>query len=125
MARFLSQEWFAELDAAVAQSAPPAAGSWVIEQLVTATPDGDVRYQLVSADGSVRIQTGTPTPPTVVFTSDYPTAAAIAQGRLSTEAALLDGRVRVAGNLSSVADALGQLSGIDLVPAGVRATTTY
>jgi SCP-2 sterol transfer family len=125
MARFLSSEWFVELDQAHPDPVTPAAGSWVLEQVVTATPEGEVRYQVVVSDGALRIRTGTANPAMVTFSSDYSTAAAIAQGRLSTQAALLDGRVRVAGNLSGMAEALRELSGIDLVPAEVRATTTY
>jgi hypothetical protein len=125
MARFLSSEWFAELEGPHPEVAAPAEGSWVLEQVVTATPDGDVRYQLVAAEGVLQLRGTTLTPATVTFTSDYPTAVAIARGQLSTQAALLDGRVRVAGNLSGIADMLHQLGRIDLVPAEVRTATTY
>jgi len=126
MARFLSPEWFTELDAAQAAPPEPAKGDpCVLEQVVTATPQGEVRYQLVVSGGAVRFHAPSSLAATVTFTSDYPTASAIARGELSTQAALLDGRVRVSGNLSGIADALRQVSGLDLVPASVRAATTY
>jgi len=126
MARFLSPEWFAQLDAVHAASNVPAKDDpCVLEQVVTATPLGEVRYQLVVSGEAVRFEGGSTREPTVTFTSDYGTAAAIARGELSTQAALLDGRLRVSGNLSGISDALRQVSGLDLVPASVRAATTY
>jgi hypothetical protein len=124
MARFLSPEWFAALQGSDV-SGTPIEGGWVLEQVVTAVPGGDVRYQVEVRHGTPHIRTGALVAPTVIFTSDYPTATAIAQGELSTQAALLDGRVRVSGNLSGLADALGHLRGVDLVPAAVRGSTTY
>jgi putative sterol carrier protein len=126
MARFLSPEWFAQLDAVHVAPDPLAeADACVLEQVVTATPQGEVRYQLVVSGDAVRFEADASQEPTVTFTSDYPTAAAIARGELSTQAALLDGRLRVSGNLSGIGDALRKVSGLDLVPASMRAATTY
>jgi hypothetical protein len=124
MARFLSPEWFAALEGAQVSGAH-LEGGWVLEQVVTAAPQGEVRYQVEVRHGTPQIRSADLVPPTVTFTSDYVTAVAIAQGELSTQAALLDGRVRVSGNLSGLSDALGHLRGIDLVPPTVRGSTTY
>lgn len=127
MARFLSPEWFAALGAATGdETAALTSSRWVIEQVVTGAPEGDVRYQVIVDDGgTTRIHAGAGATPTVTFTSAYPTAAAIARGELSTHGALMDGRVRVSGDLGAMADALGHVVGTDLVPDAVRDSTTY
>lgn len=127
MARFLSPEWFDALGALDGDDAGAGgAPRWVIEQVVTGTPRGDVHYQVtVTETGATRIRAGAAAAPTVTFTSAYPTAAAIARGELSTHTALLEGQVRVSGDLSAMAEALGHVVGTDLVPVAVRASTTY
>ena len=126
MVRFLSPEWFDALEAArVSPAEAPGEDSWTIEQVVTAAPGGDVHYQITIGQGTVRIRPGCPAPAAVTFTSSYATAVAIARGELSTQAALLDGHVRVAGDLSGIALALRHLFGVDMVPPDLRAATTY
>ena len=134
MARFLSAAWFDDL-AEHAEGRPEKiveGGEWVVEQVVTGTPEGAVRYQVAGGRSSVDVRLVEPprqqdqAPTThLTFTSDYQTAAAIARGELSTQAALLEGRIRVSGDLASLTDHLERLAGVDLVPAPVRASTTY
>src|SRR5262249_10685523 len=67
MARFLSAEWFAEIDRSVlAGSAVPAETSGqsrlVLEQVVHDTPEGEVRYRVVVGDGTARIERAAPGP---------------------------------------------------------------
>jgi putative sterol carrier protein len=61
----------------------------------------------------------------VVFTEDWDTAAAIAEGRLSPQAAFVDGRVRVSGNVALVMAAQDALAAVETALDGVRATTSY
>jgi hypothetical protein len=97
----------------------------VVEQVVTGTPDGEVRYVVVGG-ASPRIETGPAgAEPDLTFTVDWPTACAVAQGGISAQQALTDGRLRVRGNLSRLAGRLADLNGIDPVPPEVRRTTTY
>ncbi len=58
MVRFLSGEWFAAV--AAARGASPAGDGepgLVLEQIVRATPDGDVRYLVVVKAGGAAIET--------------------------------------------------------------------
>ena len=146
MARFLSATWFDDVARhSDGEPANVAAGrvavTPVLTQVVTDTPDGEVRYQIVIEAGSLRVRaTGDGgvngiaaadregakeiTDP-LTFTSDYATASAIARGELSTQAALLEGRLRVSGNATGIAGHIEHFTAIDLLPAVVRATTTY
>lgn len=100
----------------------------MVEQVVTGTPDGDVRYRVVAgtADAVVAPPGGPAAPaPQLTLTVDYQTAVAIAKGDLTPQAALGQGRVKVTGSLREVASRIELLTGLDLVPAAVRASTTY
>jgi hypothetical protein len=134
MARFLSDEWFAEV-----RRHQPAAGAadpnpLVVEQVVPDAPGGEVRYRVVVAGSTARIE---PVPsgargtqdsgprPDLTITCNWATATAMAQGRLAAQAALMDGRLRIRGDLTRVAGGAARLAGLDPVPPEVRAGTTY
>jgi hypothetical protein len=131
MARFLSADWFDEIESA----STPGAGNTepderlVMEQVVTGTPDGEVSY-LVVVEGRrahvVRPSPGdAPTEAELTITCDWPTATAIAQGRLSTQRALMQGRLRVRGSPTAMLRRGAQLAGVDPIPAAIRKNTTY
>lgn len=131
MPRFLSAGWFEE----VASHAPfpdaaedaPTNDRLVLRQVVRATPDGDVQYHVVvGQDGARIIPPGREQDrPDLTITTDWETAAAIAQGKLASQAALIEGRLRVKGNLAALAAHAGGLAGTDPVPPAVRDNTTY
>jgi hypothetical protein len=137
MARFLSAEWFAE----IARSAPPEANGakaarasscvLVLEQVVRDTPDGEVRYRVVVRGATAHIEPAAPqangatTAPDLTIASDWATATALAQGRLSAQAALMAGRLRIRGSLARLTACGPGLAGIDPVPPDVRRRTTY
>jgi hypothetical protein len=125
MAVFLSSEWIAELDAAVATSTLPTATQGcriTIEQRVTDTPTaGEVTYHLViAADGS-HIAGGPAAAPDVTVTTDYETARALHEGRTTALHALVSGRYKIRGRLSS----LRLLSELDDAFVAVRHRTTF
>ncbi|HLI02548.1 MAG TPA: SCP2 sterol-binding domain-containing protein [Acidimicrobiales bacterium] len=126
MVTYLSAAWFRELG----ETSVPSDAPVVLRQVVTGAPDGDVRYDVaVSGSGAVIVpvdENAESREPDLTFSSDYPTACAVAAGRLSTHAALAAGRLRVRGDLSRVsqrADAVG--SGLDPVPPALRAVTEF
>ena len=135
VARFLSAEWFDELEAAGVHDgagAPrpepgqPPAAPLVIEISVTGAPQGEVRYQVVVEGAQARVL-----PPGTTFrsaqvalSSDYATMAGIASGELSAIDALSYGRARVSGDTTALS-AQPFVAGLDLMPVVVRARTTY
>jgi hypothetical protein len=129
VARFLSSEWFDELAAGSAPLPPETdAGSLVIEQVVEGTPDGDVRYRVIVRAGQARVERGQGGGAPAVdltITADWVTACAIAQGTLSTQRALMEGRLRVRGSTSRLSGHESDLVGLDPVPPEVRDRTTY
>ncbi|MGH9115736.1 MAG: SCP2 sterol-binding domain-containing protein [Acidimicrobiales bacterium] len=130
MARFLSPEWFDEVRRHSGAPLPDGgADRFELEQVVTSTPYGEVRYRVVVAGGSARVapeegRAGS-AEPDLTIRCEWETAAAMARGELSAQAAVMDGRLRVHGNLARLAGAISELAGADAVPATVRRDTTY
>jgi SCP-2 sterol transfer family len=134
MSRFLSAEWFEEVRRHAGNPANGHAGDpanrFVIEQVVRATPDGDVRYRVVVDEGGARIVAPgvgdhLGPPPDLTITSDWDTAAGLATGELSAQAALADGRLRIGGSLERLPAAAVHLTAQDALPEAVRRTTTF
>ena len=126
MARFLSPEWLTQLAAAAGASSlrERAAGlDLSIRQVVRGTPDGDVAYTVRLRDGTVTVvPDGTAH---VELTSDYATAAAISQGRLSPVTAFASGRLKLGGQVGVLAGQAGLLSELGDLFGSLRASTEY
>ena len=131
--KYLSAAWFQRVSEDTAGSDASGAGGGltpdgqplVLRQVVTDTPDGDVRYDVVISDGRAVIDPSVSARADLTFTSDYATASAIAAGRLSTQAALAAGRLRVRGDVTVLAAQVGTVAALDPVPAWLRAATEY
>lgn len=104
--------------------APPVA-PFTVRHVVQHTPDGDASYDLRVSDGQVRLHQAGAAPADLTFTTDYPTATAIAAGKLSTDAALAAGRLRVSGDLRALARLTTTIGGVDPLPADLRADTEF
>jgi hypothetical protein len=136
---FLSQEWIEALDAAASSAAArrdlaTAAsteststapdGEIVIQQIVVEPSGHETAYHLVLADG-VSVRPGRAASPTITFTTDRETAAAVSRGAQSAQAAFMTGRLRIAGDVQTLTAHQAAASDIDDLFAAVRATTTY
>ena len=73
------------------------------------------------ADGRLRVERGRVADPDLTFTQDRATAEAIHRGELSAQAAFMQGRLRLGGDLRAVIDRAGELGAIDDVLGSVRA----
>jgi SCP-2 sterol transfer family len=135
VARFLSPAWFDEIESAGLAAGPGAPatsnpeGRLVMEQVVTGTPEGEVSYLVVVEGGHAHVVRPSPGDTAaeahLTITCDWPTATAIAQGRLSTQRALMQGRLRVRGSPTALLQRSTQLAGLDPIPAAIRKNTTY
>jgi len=121
--RFLTTDWVAGFNAALAGVTLPAPGPdaglaaadgrFTVAQEVRGTPDGDVLLMLHTEGGSMTLEVGplvemtaragTTDGAEVTIALDYADAAALARGELSPVDALTGGRIRVRGDLSVLA----------------------
>lgn len=118
----MSPAWFALL--AADPDAEAGGADVVLQQVVRGTPDGEVRYQVSVRDDQATIHQGSPAEADMTFSSDYQTAVAIAAGRLSTEAALSRGLIRISGNLTRVEGQVTGLAGVEALGER-RALTSF
>jgi hypothetical protein len=127
VAAYLSDEWLADVERALRQhaSVTAAAGDLVVTHRVSGGPAGDRTFHIELRGPRTRVAAGEADAAHVTFTQDYSTAAAIARGELSAQAAFMAGRLRVGGDLTALVDHHRPLLGIDDALATVRASTTY
>jgi len=121
----VSREWIEELDAAAV--AVDRDVEFELEQVVTASPYGDVRYRLVLRGGRVRVQPSVDarSAPDAVLTVDYATAVDLATGRRTASDAFEEGLVRFRGDLGRLQDARATLTAVAAALAAAVPGTTY
>ncbi len=117
MVRFLSAEWVQELVAALDGSdvrSSVAEVELTLKQVITRGPDGEVSYWTSFSGGTVSGGLGEPPAPAdVTITQDYETAVGLSRGEFKPQAAFMQGRLKVTGNMgkllqhSHVLEALG------------------
>lgn len=103
-AAFLTDDWLAACNAALATAPPVADGRrLVVTELVPDAPAGAHRaVTLVADDEGVRLRAGDDPRATAWLTLQLRDAAALHDGALDPAAALAEGRVRVRGDLAAV-----------------------
>lgn len=128
--RYLSPEWIAAAARAVAASTGLKEATLdmalTVEQVVTDTPDGTVRWHLAIDHGRVELVAGPAPAPDLRFTTSYPVAAAIASGAVGAQRAFAEGWLQVGGRDLSLLTAHQRAFGsFEDALTEVRAATTY
>jgi hypothetical protein len=121
--RYLSDEWFAALSAAVADVDAPPTAPVTIAQVVSGTPGGDVRYRLSCAEGRCRVEVGDG-PSHVTLSEDLATALEVATGARTAGHAVLHGDVVVSGDVARLIEVAPLLEALAPAVASVMARTT-
>jgi putative sterol carrier protein len=103
MAKFLSQEWM-ERAKELAADFPETPGATVrLQQVVTGGPDGEVKYYRVIENGKTLEQTlGEDPDADVTLSNSYEDAVKVMKGELDANAAFMQGRVKVTGNMAKI-----------------------
>jgi hypothetical protein len=123
MPAFLSPEWLRQ---ATGEPQSRTEDALVIEEHIPDSPFGPVSYRVVVDGARAWIETGgNALEPNLTITVGYETAAAIAQGKVSTQRALMEGRMRIRGSVKPLAGRSADLIGVDPLPPGLRDDTTY
>ena len=104
MPTYLSQEWL-DLNRELAQDIPERPGATArIQYVVTDVPDGDpVTYHWVVEDGRLlEAQLGEDPAAEFTITTGYDDSVRIATGELDANAAFMQGRMKVTGNMGKL-----------------------
>jgi putative sterol carrier protein len=103
MAKYLTQEWL-DLYKDLAQEFPERAGATAVMQyVITGTPDGDVMYvQRIENGKMMESQLGDSEDAEFTLTLSYEDAKKIQRSELDANAAFMQGRLKVTGNLGKL-----------------------
>ena len=103
MPKWLSQEWLDE-SKKMAESQPERPGASArMQYVVTGGPDGDIKYYWVLENGKLQeSQLGELPDAEVTLTQTYEDAMKIQKGELDANAAFMQGRVKVSGNMAKL-----------------------
>jgi predicted lipid carrier protein YhbT len=103
MAKWLSQEWLDE-GKVLSESQPERPGATArMQYVVTGGPDGDIKYYWVLENGKLlESQLGELSDAEVTLTQSYEDAMRIQKGELDANAAFMQGRVKVTGNMAKL-----------------------
>jgi putative sterol carrier protein len=100
MAKWLTQEWLDESTRLSADQPERPGASARIQYVITGGPDGDVSYYWIVEDGHlVENRRGELAGAEVTLSESYDDARAIQTGELDMNAAFLQGRVKVDGDV--------------------------
>jgi putative sterol carrier protein len=128
MPKYLSQEWLDETRV-LAEDQPERPGaSAQLQYVVTGGPDGDVKYYWILQDGKL-IESALGNAPEADFTltRTYEDSVKVQNGELDSNAAFMQGRMKVAGNMTKFMALLPLTSSPEYLAlqAKVRAITQY
>jgi putative sterol carrier protein len=103
MPKYLSQEWLDE-SRKLAEDQPVRPGATArIQYHTTGGPEGDVKYYWVLEDGKLLdSQLGEAPDSDFTLTMAYEDAVKVQQGELDPNAAFMQGRMKVAGNMAKL-----------------------
>jgi putative sterol carrier protein len=103
MAKWLTQEWLDETRK-MAESQPERPGASArMQYVVTGAPDGDVKYYWVLENGKLlESNVGELADAEVTMTQTYEDAQKIQKGELDANAAFMQGRIKVQGNMAKL-----------------------
>ena len=126
MPRYLSPEWFDEINAAARAGTPAFAAdaSFLLQQVVTGNPLGEVRYWVRIHGGTVEAGLGEVDGADVTVSQSYDTAMAVSSGEITAQAAFVAGKIRVSGDATLLLEHQPALAALADAVAPVRQRTS-
>jgi putative sterol carrier protein len=128
MAKYLSQEWLDE-GLKLAQEFPERPGATArMQYVVSGAPEGDVKYFQVLDNGKINESTiGEDPNADFTITTSYEDAKKIQDGELDPNAAFMQGRMKVTGNMGKLMALmpLTQSPEYKAIQEKIRAVTDY
>ena len=103
MPKWMTQEWMDE-QTRLAQDQPEPPGATArMQYVITGGPEGDIKYYWVLEDGHIKEnRLGVLDDPELTLTQSYEDALKIQKGELDEQAAFMQGRVKVEGNMAKL-----------------------
>jgi putative sterol carrier protein len=103
MAQYLSQEYLDEFVKLAADQPERPGASVKIQYKVTDSPTGDILYYWIIDDGKVLdAKLGTISDSDFMLTSSYDDAVKVQKGEMEAQAAFMQGKMKVAGDMAKM-----------------------
>jgi len=103
MPKYLTQEWLDEARELAKDQPERPGASTTIQYVVTGGPDGDVKYYWVLENGRLlESHLGDIAEPEITMTLSYDDSVKVQQGELDPNAAFMQGRMKVVGNMGKL-----------------------
>ncbi|HTO00791.1 MAG TPA: SCP2 sterol-binding domain-containing protein [Microthrixaceae bacterium] len=129
MVQYLSDEWLKQASEAISASEALQAAATgedvTIQYEVTSSPSGKRAYVIWLKDGSAGMDVGASKDAQVSFALDYPTAVEVAKGDLSAQAAFMQGRMKLGGDVGVLIRSHAAIDGLNDALSNLRAATEY
>lgn len=122
--KYLSEEWMSAVQDALNSSDAfqnAAKGqSAKLQNIVTGAPSGDVHYSFVLDGGKVSLANGDVDGAEATISNDYDTAVKLNKGELQGQAAFMQGKVKISGNLMKMMQLQGVLGAMPAAVSSVE-----
>lgn len=129
MVAYLSSEWLERAGAAMSTSAALSEAAAELDLTiaydVSGAPEGRCEYALRFDHGTVSLEPGPHRDAPVTFALDYDTAARIARGESSAQAAFMQGHIKLGGDVTVLIRDGAALDGVQDALADLRADTEF
>ncbi len=129
MVQYLSDEWMtaaaADLAASDSLKAATSDAELTIQYEVAGAPGGKAAYAITVDRGTVTLEPGPHPDAQVRFELDYSSAAEIARGDLSAQAAFMQGKLKLGGDVGVLVRQHGLLDGLGDALGDLRARTEF
>ena len=103
MPKWMTQEWM-DAQTKLAEDQPERPGATArMQYVITGAPGGDIKYYWVLEDGHLKEnRLGTLDDAELTLTQSYEDAVKIQKGELDEQAAFMQGRIKVEGNMAKL-----------------------
>jgi putative sterol carrier protein len=123
--KYLSEQWAKEvtdlLQSTEAVTNTIKGQSFAIQQVVTDVPDlGEVKFYAKATDGVPEVAIGETPNPDATLTAHYDMSVAMDKGELNPQAAFMQGKLKITGNLMKLMGLQGFVSSLGPAVAGLE-----